>query len=51
METSSVERLPSTDTRPLRIRDSDVIIEVIFNTVLKHLWINVRLRWIDVDLK
>ncbi|KAI8570395.1 hypothetical protein RHMOL_Rhmol01G0030800 [Rhododendron molle] len=29
VETSSVERLPSTDTRPLRIRDSDVIIEIV----------------------
>lgn len=37
METSSVERLPSTDTRPLRIRDSDVIIEVIINTVFECL--------------
>lgn len=39
METGYGERLPSIDTRPPRIRDSDAIIEVIVHILMFMIYI------------
>lgn len=40
MEGGYGERLPSIDTRPPRVRDSDAIIEVFEDLVIKHIWLS-----------